>query len=199
MPAAVATEFCIAAQWQRHSPHVCTEVFVSMQHAAKPFYLGAGGEEETLGTGHGPDLPILSKIEPSIVQDCAAYNDGPNTIAPGSVQIGPVEKCVFAVLSHSFTCARCTACSYALITWPVDASRYGTDLAVAWNESDSIATFAFRGSSSTEVPTAFLSPASQCAACLHSDIFMFCCAWLLKLLAVLQHFSNPALLTHSWL
>ena len=53
-----------------------------------------GGTLELRGTGHPPDLPILSKLELPIVQDCAVYNQGNNIIGVGSVQIGPVEKYV---------------------------------------------------------------------------------------------------------
>lgn len=52
----------------------------------------AGGAQEILGTGHDPDLPIIAKIELPIVQDCAVYASGPDTIAPGSIDIGPVPE-----------------------------------------------------------------------------------------------------------
>ncbi|KAK9786889.1 hypothetical protein WJX73_001830 [Symbiochloris irregularis] len=53
---------------------------------------GTGGAAELLGPGHAQDLPILTKLSMPIVQSCEAYNLGPNSIAPGSVQIGPVPQ-----------------------------------------------------------------------------------------------------------
>ena len=63
-------------------------------HSAQPCAWRAGGDAEDLGTGHAPDLPVLTKIEVPIVQSCDAYNLGPNSIAPGSVQIVPVPQYV---------------------------------------------------------------------------------------------------------
>ena len=44
------------------------------------------------GSGHGACEPFLCKIEPAIQDSCMVYNNGPDNIGVGSINIGPSPK-----------------------------------------------------------------------------------------------------------